>query len=76
MVFAAVFAIVVGLGMIVQWALSYVSKQIPELATEPIRIGFHIAGEMEPALMLLPVGLACSARALGPRPCTCWPPAC
>jgi hypothetical protein len=38
MIFAAVFAIIVGLGMIIQWTMSYVSKQIPELNTEPIRI--------------------------------------
>ena len=62
MVFASVFAIIVGLGMIVQWTLSYVSKQIPELATEPIRIGFHIAAEMATALMLLAggIGLLCA----------------
>ena len=62
MVFASVFSIVVGLGMIVQWTMSYVSKQIPELATEPIRIGFHIAGEMATALMLLAggIGLLCA----------------
>jgi len=53
MVFASVFAIVVGLGMVVQWTMSYVSRQIPELDTEPIRIWFHIAAEMATALMLV-----------------------
>ncbi|MCK4356732.1 hypothetical protein KAW44_06595 [Candidatus Bipolaricaulota bacterium] len=53
MVFASVFAIIVGLGMIIQWTMSYVSKQIPELDTEPIRIWFHIAAEMATALMLM-----------------------
>ena len=38
MIFPAVFAITVGLGMIGQWIASFVSKQIPELKTEPIRI--------------------------------------
>ena len=57
MTFASIFAIAVGLGMIVQWTLSYVSKQIPELETEPIRIGFHIAAEMATALVLIVGGI-------------------
>lgn len=57
MTFASVFAIVVGLAMIIQWAMSYISKQIPELETEPIRIWFHIAGEMVTALMLIIGGI-------------------
>jgi hypothetical protein len=63
MTFAAVFSIVVGVGMIVQWAMSYLSKQIPELKTEPIRIGFHLAGEMITAVCLIisGVGLLLSA---------------
>ena len=58
MKFAAIFSIVVGSGMIAQWAMSYLSKQIPELKTEPIRIGFHIAAEMVTALCLLVSGIA------------------
>jgi hypothetical protein len=57
MTFASVFAIAVGLGMIAQWTMSYVSRQIPELKTEPIRIGFHIAAEMITALMLIVGGI-------------------
>jgi hypothetical protein len=53
MVFAAVFATAVGLGMIGQWTVSYLSRQIPELQTEPIRIGFHLAGEAVTALALI-----------------------
>jgi hypothetical protein len=68
MVFSSVFVIVVGLGMIVQWAMSYVSKQIPELQTEPIRIWFHIAAEMLTALMLVASGLGLlTARPWAPR---------
>ena len=33
------------------------SKQIPELKTEPIQIGFHIAEEMATALMLIVSGI-------------------
>jgi hypothetical protein len=55
--FPAIFAIIVGIGMIVQWALSYFSKQIPELKTEPIRILFHLAGELITALALIAGGV-------------------
>jgi hypothetical protein len=58
MTFAAIFSILVGTGMIVQWAMSYLTKQIPEVKTEPIRISFHIAAEMITALCLLTSGIA------------------
>lgn len=58
MTFAAIFAIVVGLGMIGQWTASYLAKQIPELKTEPIRIAFHLAAEMATALCLIVSGVA------------------
>lgn len=53
MVFASIFAIIVGLGMIGQWTASYISKQIPELTSEPVRIAFHITAEMVTALILI-----------------------
>lgn len=55
--FAAIFSLVVGAGMFSQWALSYFSKQIPELETEPVRIWFHIAAELATAGMLVAGGL-------------------
>jgi len=54
---AAWFAIIVGLAMIGQWMFSYASGQIPELKTETIRIGFHIAGEILTAIMLVISGV-------------------
>jgi len=57
MTFAAIFALVVGVGMLTQWTLSFVTKQIPELRTEPIRIAFHLAGEAITALLLVVGGL-------------------
>jgi hypothetical protein len=57
MIFAAVFALIVGLSMIGQWAASYFAGQIPELVDEPIRIGFHIAAEMVTAVALLSAGV-------------------
>lgn len=63
MQFAAIFYIIVGIGMIGQWAMSYLSKQIPELETEPIRIGFHIAAEMATAVLLITGGIGLLAQA-------------
>jgi len=57
MAFPAVFAILVGVGMIGQWTASFISKQIPELKTEPIRIGFHLAAELTTALCLIISGI-------------------
>lgn len=57
MAFPALFAIVVGLGMIGQWSFSYFSKQIPELETERIRVLFHIAAEMFTASALILGGI-------------------
>ncbi|HUV15599.1 MAG TPA: hypothetical protein VMW28_03435 [Pelolinea sp.] len=57
MKFAAVFSIIVGMGMNGQWLMSYLTRQIPELKSEPIRIAFHIAAEMATALMLLIGGI-------------------
>ena len=57
MKFSAIFAIIVGAGMIAQWTMSYVSKRIPELKTEPIRIGFHLAAELVTALCLIVSGV-------------------
>ena len=57
MTFAAILAIVVGLGMIVQWTLSLARGHVPELATEPIRIRFHLAAEALTALALVGSGI-------------------
>ena len=58
MIFAAVFALVVGTGMIGQWILFLITGQVPELETEPLRIRFHLAAEFTTALALLVGGLA------------------
>jgi len=57
MKFAAVFSIIVGVGMIGQWSVSFVTKQIPEMKTEPIRIWFHIVAEMVTAICLIISGI-------------------
>jgi hypothetical protein len=62
MIFPAVFAIVVGFGMIAMWTVSYLSKQIPELESEPIRIKFHLAAEFATAVVLIIAGVGLFAR--------------
>jgi len=62
MVFPSIFAIVVGSGMIGMWSVSYFTKQIPELQSEPVRIKFHLAAEFATALLLICAGLALLTR--------------
>ena len=57
MKFSAIYAITVGIGMLGQWAMSYLTQQIPELKTEPIRIGFHIMAEILTAMALILSGI-------------------
>lgn len=57
MIFPAVFAFVIGFGMIAQWSISYFTRQIPELTSEPIRIKFHLAGEFVTAAALIASGV-------------------
>jgi hypothetical protein len=57
MLFPSIFAILVGLLMIVQWLYSFLNQQIPELETERFRILFHIAGEMITAISLIVGGV-------------------
>ena len=39
------------------WSVSYLSKQIPELETEPIRIRFHLVAEFATAIILSIAGI-------------------
>lgn len=63
MIFPALYALVIGFGMIVQWSISYFSHQIPELTSEPIRIKFHLAGEFATAAALIASGIGLLAGA-------------
>ncbi|MBE9524904.1 MAG: hypothetical protein IMY76_07375 [Chloroflexi bacterium] len=40
-----------------QWAMTYITHQIPELKSEPIRIWFHIVAEMVTAISLITGGI-------------------
>ena len=56
--FPSIYAIVVGVGMIAQWAFFIGAGRVPEVKTEPWRIGFHLAGEFLTALALIGGGAA------------------
>lgn len=58
MKFAGFFALVVGLLMVGQWIASLATGRVPELKTEPLAIGFHLAAEILTALALVLAGLA------------------
>ena len=58
MVFASIFALIVGAGMIGQWVFFLATGQVPELKTEPLRIRFHLVAELATAVVLLVGGLA------------------
>jgi hypothetical protein len=58
MKFPAWYGIVVGILMIAQWTLSIISGSVPELQTEPWRIGFHLAAEFSTAIILIVGGIA------------------
>ncbi|MGD2207104.1 MAG: hypothetical protein PVH17_10020 [Anaerolineae bacterium] len=58
MIFAAVFAVIIGASIIGQWAVFLATGQVPELQIEPYRIRFHLAAEFATALALLVSGVA------------------
>ena len=53
MKFVAWFCLVVGSLMIAQWGFFVATGNVPELQTEPVRIGFHLAAEGVTALALI-----------------------
>lgn len=62
MTFAAWYGIVVGALMLAQWAFFLLTRSVPELKTEPARIGFHLAGEFVTAIGLVLGGAAMLGR--------------
>ncbi len=56
MLFAGIYAIVVGILMIGQWSFFLAAKKVPELKTEPVEIRFHIVSEIVTALALIASG--------------------
>jgi NADH:ubiquinone oxidoreductase subunit 2 (subunit N) len=61
--FVAWYSIAVGVLMLGQWSFFLAAGQVPELQTEPFRIGFHLLGEGITAISLIVSGVALLRRA-------------
>ncbi len=57
MTFPALYAVVVGLLIFGQWAFFLITRQVPELKTERVRVLFHIADEFLTAAVLIASGV-------------------
>ncbi len=57
MTFPALYAVVVGLLIFGQWAFFLITRQVPELKTERVRVLFHLADEFLTAAMLIASGV-------------------
>jgi hypothetical protein len=55
--FPALYAIAVGLLIFGQWAFFLITRQVPELKTERVRVLFHIAAEFITAALLIVSGI-------------------
>lgn len=53
----SVLSIIIGTGMIILWIMLFLTGQIAELQTEPVRIMMHIAGEIITAVLLVSSGI-------------------
>jgi hypothetical protein len=62
MAFPGAYAIVVGVLIFGQWAFFLITRQIPELTTERVRVLFHIAGEFSTAAVLIASGVGLSMQ--------------
>lgn len=51
------YSIFIGISMIGLWVMFWLTWEIPELSTEPIRIGMHLAAEFSTAVLLLVGGI-------------------
>lgn len=66
--YVAAYCIVVGMLMFAQWAFFLSSGQVPELKTEPVRIGMHLAAEGVTALALVSAGIGLLNRRAWAKP--------
>jgi hypothetical protein len=64
--FVAWSLVVVGALMALQWLGFLVTGNVPELQTEPVAIGFHLAAEAATAVLLMIAGVRL-LQARGPR---------
>lgn len=52
------YSILIGLSIIGLWIMLYITGNIPELETEPLRIYFHLAAEVLMGLLMILSGIA------------------
>jgi len=50
------YTLLIGVAILGLWRLFYATEQIPELATDPYEIGYHLAAETPTALALITAG--------------------
>ncbi|MHA1931683.1 MAG: hypothetical protein ACW96X_04030 [Promethearchaeota archaeon] len=57
LIISGIYAIVIGIGILGLWLMLYITKQIPELKTEPVAIAFHITAECIMGILSLLSGI-------------------
>lgn len=57
LIISGIYAIIVGIGIIGLWTMLLLTRQVPELKTEPIAIKFHITAEMIMGILSLLSGI-------------------
>lgn len=56
-IICGIYAILIGIGIVGLWTMLYLTKQIPELKTEPVAIVFHITAEIIMGILSLLSGI-------------------
>ncbi len=56
-ILSGIYAIIIGIGIIGLWIMLLVTKQVPEIKTEPTAIAFHITAETTMGLLSLLSGI-------------------
>jgi len=57
LILSGIYAIIIGLGIIGLWTMLVLTKQIPELKSEPVAIKFHITAEIIMGILSLLSGI-------------------
>ncbi len=57
LIISGIYAIILGIGIIGLWLMLALTKQIPELKSEPIAIKFHITAEMTMGILSILSGI-------------------
>lgn len=55
--YASIYSLLIGISMIGIWIMFYINNQIPELNSEPIRIGMHLSAEFTTAVLFIIGGI-------------------